>query len=116
MRYQRDGFSVESKLAKGVPLPDWYLDEPLLDQADYFYLRAFDELNTCRPAGVDLSPIPWTAIISYGQHHGLCDQMQSAFVTIIRAMDETFHKWHNAEAKKGVPNASSGIGNKTVAK
>lgn len=85
---------------KGRELPQWYLDEPVLLPSDGFYLKAFGELNTCRgPTGFGISEIPWTAIVQYGHHVGLEDDMIDALVVVIRKMDEKFRSWHEEQAK-----------------
>lgn len=53
-----------------------------------FYIDAFRELGTCRPGGLDLQPIPFTAIAEYSRIYELRDF--DDFAAIIRAMDSAF--------------------------
>ncbi len=55
-----------------------------------FYLDAFRELSTCRPAGLDLGAIPFTAVVEYSKVYELEDF--DDFFYIIRSMDNTFLK------------------------
>jgi len=101
LKFARDGFSVEAAIAKGRPLPSWYMDEePEIEPADSFFLRAFGDLSTCRSSGMDLGPIPWTAIVNYGERAGLEPDTIEAFVIVIRTMDGAYRKWHDAEQEK----------------
>jgi hypothetical protein len=52
-----------------------------------FYLDAFRELGTCRPGGLDLTPIPFTAIIEYSRIYQIGDSED--FYYIIRLLDDT---------------------------
>ena len=60
---------------------------------DTFFIRAFDDLNTCRSDG---GAIPWRDIMVYGREHiGLDDITIRSFIMIMREMDREFLKWHN---------------------
>lgn len=101
LRFQRDGYSVDAAIAKGRPLPEWYVDEPLTMPADDFYFTAFDRLSTCRQLGMGLGPIPWDKVIDYAHRCELDDEMTDAFVTIISQMDQAFRGWHDDQAERG---------------
>ena len=91
---------MDAARAKGRPLPDWYLAEPELQPGDAFYLRAWHDLSTCRSIGMDLGPIPWTAILAYSHHLGLCDSMVETLALIVRQMDEAYREWHREESER----------------
>lgn len=96
---QRDGFSVDAAIEKGRKLPDWYEDEPALYEPEFFYLQAFNELNTERlNTGFGIGEIPNSKIKEYGRDEGLSEEMCKTLVIIIRIMDQAFRKWH--EPKK----------------
>ncbi len=101
-RLSRDGFSIEAAIAKGRDLPDWYLDEPEVLPGDQFYMQAFFELSTCRnySAMGDMLPIPWTAIVHYGNLHGLKGLMLDHFCTCVRAMDNAYMDWRRESQEK----------------
>ena len=88
-----------------MPPPEWFLEQPEVLEGDAFYLKAFDRLSTCRPAGAGLGRIPWTASIQYAERAGLTLDMADAFVSIIEAMDGVFLKWHN---KNNPPTSTGG--------
>lgn len=89
-------------------VPDGYVKEedaePHLGPLD-FYLDAFSELQTCRPVGMGLQPIPFTAIAEYSRIYDIDDVEDFAY--LMRLMDRTFLRLKGAGA-----NASNN-GNKT---
>jgi hypothetical protein len=50
-------------------------------------LTAWAELSTCRPIGMAVGPIPWTAIIAWARFHGLDREATGVLVTVIRRLD-----------------------------
>lgn len=60
-----------------------------------FYFDALGELSTARPAGMGLSPIPFTAIVEYFKMYELRDFDE--FTYIIRRLDNTFLELSSAE-------------------
>ena len=73
-------------LARGFLQTDKDIQKPDLGELE-FYLDAFRELSTCRPGGLDLQPIPFTAIVDYSRIYKIDDE---DFSFIIRQMDDTF--------------------------
>lgn len=64
------------------------LDEPDLAPGLGWYLDAFAELGSCRPAGIGgLGPIPWTALDSYARRHGITGEDFESFAVLIAALD-----------------------------
>ena len=109
---QRDGYSVESAIAKGRPLPDWYLEAPDVTPGDDFYLDSFFRLHTCRPSTMDgMAPIPWDTIVNYALMYNLDGLLVNHFVDCIRAMDNGFMEFHKAPNK--ALDSVQKIGNKT---
>ena len=101
MRCRRDGFSLDAGIAKRRALPDWYLDEPYTpDDLRDFYLEAFNDLNTERPRGMDLGPIPRSKIVDYANEHQLDDENRGVFVRTIRAMDDAWLAWAASETER----------------
>ncbi len=90
MRLARDGFVVETHLARGQPLPDWFLDEPPLSEYAEFFLRAFDMLSSCRPVGFSEGQIPWTAVNDFAISRGLDREMTNALEAVIMALDRAY--------------------------
>lgn len=78
--------------------------EPQVGPLD-FYLEAFAELSTCRPSGMELQAIPFTAIVEYSRIYELEDGEEFAY--LMRLMDRTFMR-----LKRGIKgNNASGNGN-----
>jgi hypothetical protein len=97
LRYQRDGFVVDALLERGKPLPDWVLDEPVLEQFEDFYIRAFYCLITERRGGVC---IPHSEIVTFGERSGLSSAMIGTFTTIIWTLETAYNTWAKGEQDK----------------
>lgn len=81
--------------------------EPYVGPLD-FYLEAFAEISTCRPSGLELQPIPFTAIAEYSKIYELEDSDEFAF--LMRLMDRAYLRLSRADATKG--KNATGNGNK----
>jgi len=90
MRVERQLYSLEAGIRKGRELPDWFLDEPPIPPNANFFIRAFDDLSTCRDHGMGYGPIPWDRIVQYGYHAGLDDDMVEVLIRVVRRMDNKF--------------------------
>lgn len=95
-------------MAKGAPLPDWYLDEPDYTPSDVFYLKAFWDLHTCRSMGFGPGPIPWNHIVAYSEFAQLDCSNAHAFVDIMRQMDAAYLNWVDEKQEKEQKRASKG--------
>lgn len=94
MEYSEKEYSLKAGAAKGRPLPDWALNEPLLYRGDDFFLTAFYELDSCRQVtDGGPGPIPWRDKILYANVAELDTEMTAAFTAIIREMDAAYLKW-----------------------
>jgi hypothetical protein len=63
---------------------------------------AFWELGTCRPGGMGMAPIPWTAIKEYADAEGVLDRHR--FEALIRRMDREImdaYRRRYEEGKRG---------------
>lgn len=67
-----------------------------------FYIEAFKELGSCRPVGMGLGQIPFTAIIEYYKLYPVGSVYE--FWHIIRQMDNTFLGLHNEKEKRKAKN------------
>lgn len=100
MRYDRDGFSVEAAIQKGRSLPEWYLAEPDVGDADPFFMQAFSDLSTMRQQGYSPGPIPWDKAMLWAAHKGLDESLTDLFMTVIRVMDNAWLEWHSKQLEK----------------
>lgn len=101
LRYARDGFSVAAAEAKGRALPEWYVDRPVEQPGDDFFLEAFADLSTCRPVGLAVGPIPWDRIVAYARWRSLGAALEATFVAVIRQMDDAFVEWSAEQSASG---------------
>lgn len=62
-----------------------------------YYTEAFKELNSTRPIGMGVGPIPFTAILEYFKVYP-CDDFEE-FNYIIRSMDEAFLRHQSTKVK-----------------
>lgn len=97
---------MEAAIAKGRPLPQWYLDEPTMFVGYDWFITAFWRLTTDRPmANGGLGPIPWSSRLQYAIVHGIPRDMIEAFVDIIGILDTAYLKWM---AKEMQPKTTKG--------
>lgn len=97
MRYERDGWQVESAIRKNKPPPQWYLDEPEIpEEADFFY-AAYNDLATCRPPD---GSIPWTAAMLYTEYKGLERDTSEIVWRVVKAIDGAVDQWQAEELER----------------
>ena len=88
-------------IERGQPLPDALLNAPdLLQGLDFFY-NAFGQLSTCRPVGMGLGSIPWTAIDRYAERNDVEDFDE--FLYMVRKMDDAYIEYHLEKSKTATP-------------
>lgn len=85
-------FNLKSKglLREGQEAPDVSAFE--------LYVDAFQELNTCRPSGFGISPIPFTAIVEYSKLYEI--EEFDEFLYVIRQMDSELMRLENTKQNK----------------
>jgi len=76
-----------------------------------FYLEAFRELSSCRPGGMDVQAIPFTAIHTYCQVYAIEDF--DDFLYIIRELDTAYLGLVEEEGKKKSKKGSSDAAGKS---
>lgn len=76
----------QAQLAK-APIPERIANAPVLLQGLELYLEAFFELDSSRPVGFSLLPIPWGAIVDYCAVYGLDNEQREDMLYLIRRMD-----------------------------
>ena len=67
---------------------------------DFFYIQAFQDLNTTRALGFSVGPIPWDRIAEYADRLGLERDVAAGFVLVIRMMDAAYTDWARKEAER----------------
>jgi hypothetical protein len=79
----------------------------VVHEEEIIFLKAFEELASCRQIGFSLGPIPWRDALRYGEILGLDDDVLSYFIEIIRRMDNAYLAKKNEEDNGGIRNQNS---------
>ena len=103
LEYNEKEFQLQAREVKGLPPPDWAMNEPPLYPGDDFFLTAFYDLSTCRSFGESPGPIPWDKMVEYADRKELDPDVADAFISILRQMDSQYLKWYTTEMKKRIP-------------
>jgi hypothetical protein len=69
-------------------IPDDWVDPPVLPLHLVWVRDAYYKLSTCRQSGFGITPVPWTAIVSYAQYMELDEYDTDWFVDTIESLDE----------------------------
>jgi hypothetical protein len=84
---------------RGRVLPADFNNAPELFLGNSFWYECFCALNTCRPVGWGLAPIPLNVIIEHAQYMDLDEDQESDLIYFIRAMDNAYLKYHADKAE-----------------
>jgi len=76
----------------GVPIPDFVLNAPELLPGLEFYVKAFFDLDSERPASMGIASIPTSKIREYGVWHSLTKLEIADLCEIIREVDRAHVK------------------------
>jgi hypothetical protein len=96
---------TEQNIAKqairaGEPIPERIANAPQLSLGSIFYLQAFFDLDSERPQGYSTpGRIPWSAIVGYGEYHGLTPEEIDVLVHYVRALDNENLRWISERAE-----------------
>lgn len=96
---------LEASNSRGQAPPPFIANAPVLLEGLQIYLDAFRELSTCRSfVGMNgrAAPIPWTAIHAYAVHLDYDYEDIEYFVTLIRALDDTYLEHMLKKADDGI--------------
>jgi hypothetical protein len=86
---------IRACFAMRMPLPDRIRNAPQLWFGLELYLDAFYELNTDRPSGWGVMPIPWSVIKDYALAHDFDDDQTERLFVHVRALDSVFREYHD---------------------
>ena len=100
LRWSRDGYAVKQRLEQGKEPPSWFYDEPHTSDAEWFYIRSYFKLATCKGVGMSMGPIPWTAIHEFVDRIGFDQEMRGVFERVIWSLDNEWQDWSDRESKK----------------
>lgn len=91
MKFARDSWQIESAIAKGRDLPDWYIKEPPELPCDEFYISSYFDLMSCK--NYEGGPLPWDKIRQYAVEYKQLDQdLLELFTSVMYALDAAFQK------------------------
>lgn len=87
-------------MRRGLPLPDRIQNAPELLPGLGLYLRAFYDLDSCRPVGFGEGPIPWTAIEEWCRSLELDEEERDDVHYLVRRLDNAYLKHREAKRPK----------------
>lgn len=82
------------------PIPDRIRNAPVLRPGLELYLEAFYDLNTCRPPGWGIVPIPWSAAKDYASANEFSEVQTERLLKYAPVMDAAFIKHHESKQPK----------------
>jgi hypothetical protein len=91
---------IDQCMRERLPLPQRIQDAPELWIGLELYYGAFVDLNTCRPSGWGMCPIPWTAIADYASVYRITGEQKDDLFYFVRAMDAAFMGYCQDKEKK----------------
>ena len=86
-------------MVEGRPIPNRMREAPQLELGLELYYQGFIEVNTERPAGFGVAPIPIKAMRSWARENGLDAEQEESFVYLASEMDRVLMK--HLEKKSG---------------
>lgn len=90
-----DEFGLEEEVAQEEELDAW----------QWFWLLAFRRLNSCRPVGMGVGPIPWTAIHQYALAEHMDSFGETVLEAIISRMDNVYLEHYAEEQERRMEEA-----------
>jgi hypothetical protein len=91
---------IRDCMRRGLPLPDRIQNAPVLAPGLGLYLRAFYDLDSCRPIGMGEGPIPWSAIEQWCQALDLDEEESDDVHTLVRRLDNAYLRHREAKRPK----------------
>lgn len=83
-----------------MPIPNKIANAPELEFGLQFYAAAFHDLDSERVVGIDLGPIPRSAIMNYARELEMDMVEFDDLYHHVRAMDVFFLKWRAKQKDK----------------
>ena len=83
----------------GMDLPDPIANAPILFPGSELFFNAFRDLTTCRPGGMGLYKIPWTAIDQWCLRNGMAGESREELEYYVREMDSAWLDYHYNKQK-----------------
>ena len=100
LEHRPNEFVVDVALARNQPLPEWYINQPVVSSAENYILESFWKLSTCRAIGFGFSgQIPYTAILAYLANERVSLDLHRMFVDLIYQLDAVYLKHQQKKAE-----------------
>lgn len=99
------------------PLPSILVDMPELNPGLEMYWTAFHELDSCRPFGFGVGPIPITSVFQYARELSFSPRQTDNLIHHVRAMDKAYIDYTQDKEKSKAPKNSKvrkGFGSRSV--
>jgi hypothetical protein len=95
------------------PLPDAIANAPTLELGNELFYMAFSDLTSCRGMGQGFpGPIPWTAINTYCEVHGIEGEQREDVFYHVQHLDKSYLDWsakrHKSETAKAASKPTKG--------
>lgn len=71
----------------GRPVPEGFVNQPMIEPQNVFLWDAFWELSSERQIGMGLGQIPYRALRSFAGDHGIAGDQFDRFRSVIRQLD-----------------------------
>ena len=78
-------------MTRGIEPPEKF-DEPEISPGTEFFLQATVHLLSCRGVGMDLGPVPWTAVYAYCEAVDFADWER--MFNIVNIVDSNLREEH----------------------
>jgi len=85
-------------LKHGMTMPEPWINPPVLQDQDQWYMDSFSELSTCRSFGFSTGPIPWTALNEYCELEEI--EERDEFCLVMRSMDNAYLEYVKEKSER----------------
>jgi hypothetical protein len=85
---------------RGHPLPKKIANAPRLFFGLELFLTAYLDLESERPVGWDLCPIPRSSMVAYAKEHGIEGEQFDDLLCHVTAMDLAYRKYEDKRQKR----------------
>ncbi len=82
-------------MRSGMPIPKSITNAPELYFGLQLFMVAFMDLESHRPVGFGVAPIPHLAIHDYCDRYEIGEELREDMLHHIRMMDQTYREYHS---------------------
>lgn len=100
LQYGDREWEVEARQKRGLPIPDWMKDKPVVPPYLVWFWTAYWELDTCRTWTYGYPrAIPWLAVKQYADYH---DMDFDYLFGIVYRMDDAYLRYKAEQVEKQI--------------